>query len=154
MSPGRGVVQCKMSEIKPLRLLQITGSMARARRAGDRCAFASAGRIEAHLVQQGDAEAATKRISTSSSAPLPAARDLCSSCGEQDIYARRTLPDHQRFQYAACRQPASQPDRGADASSQVICLPIYPELEMATLDAIIAMIAAPAAQQEVVRNIA
>ncbi|MEG0883822.1 MAG: DegT/DnrJ/EryC1/StrS family aminotransferase, partial [Janthinobacterium sp.] len=40
------------------------------------------------------------------------------------------------------------------ASSQVICLPIYPDLEMATVDAIIAMIAAPSLQQELIRNVA
>ena len=110
-------------------------------------------------VQQGDAEAANNAYFPILVGPgYPLSRDaLFQLLRDQDIYARRyfypLISDFPMYRGMPSAAHANLPVARM-ASSQVICLPIYPDLEMATVDAIIAMIAAPAAQQEVIRNIA
>ncbi|EZP39134.1 DegT/DnrJ/EryC1/StrS family aminotransferase [Janthinobacterium lividum] len=110
-------------------------------------------------VQQGDAEAANNAYFPILVGPgYPLSRDaLFQLLRDQEIYARRyfypLISDFPMYRGMPSAAHANLPVARL-ASSQVICLPIYPDLEMATVDAIIAMIAAPALQQEVIRNIA
>ncbi|MEF2269825.1 DegT/DnrJ/EryC1/StrS family aminotransferase [Janthinobacterium sp. LS2A] len=110
-------------------------------------------------VQQGDAEAANNAYFPILVGPdYPLSRDaLFQLLRDQEIYARRyfypLISDFPMYRGMSSAAHANLPVARL-ASSQVICLPIYPDLEMATVDAIIAMIAAPALQQEVIRNIA
>ncbi|KKO61791.1 dTDP-4-amino-4,6-dideoxy-D-glucose transaminase [Janthinobacterium sp. KBS0711] len=110
-------------------------------------------------VQQGDAEAANNAYFPILVGPgYPLSRDaLFQLLRDQEIYARRyfypLISDFPMYRGMPSAAHANLPVARL-ASSQVICLPIYPDLEMATVDAIIAMIAAPALQQEVIRKIA
>ncbi|PHV50364.1 aminotransferase [Janthinobacterium sp. BJB301] len=110
-------------------------------------------------VQQGDAEAANNAYFPILVGPgYPLSRDaLFQLLRDQEIYARRyfypLISDFPMYRGMPSAAHANLPVARL-ASSQVICLPIYPDLEMATVDAIIAMIAAPALQQESIRDIA
>jgi dTDP-4-amino-4,6-dideoxygalactose transaminase len=110
-------------------------------------------------VQQGDAEAANNAYFPILVGPgYPLSRDaLFQLLRDQEIYARRyfypLISDFPMYRGMPSAAHANLPVARL-ASSQVICLPIYPDLDMTTVDAIIAMIAAPVLQQEPVRNIA
>ncbi|KAB8061995.1 aminotransferase class I/II-fold pyridoxal phosphate-dependent enzyme [Janthinobacterium sp. FT14W] len=110
-------------------------------------------------LQQGDGEAANHAYFPILVGPgYPLSRDaLFQLLRDQEIYARRyfypLISDFPMYRGMPSAAHANLPVARL-ASSQVICLPIYPDLAMETVDAIIAMIAAPALQQEPVRNIA
>lgn len=110
-------------------------------------------------LQQGDGEAANHAYFPILVGPgYPLSRDaLFQLLRDQEIYARRyfypLISDFPMYRGMPSAAHANLP-MARLASSQVICLPIYPDLAMETVDAIIAMIAAPALQQEPVRNIA
>ncbi|UQV44383.1 DegT/DnrJ/EryC1/StrS family aminotransferase [Janthinobacterium lividum] len=110
-------------------------------------------------LQQGEGEATNHAYFPILVGPgYPLSRDaLFQLLRDQEIYARRyfypLISDFPMYRGMPSAAHANLPVARL-ASSQVICLPIYPDLEMATVDAIIAMIAAPALQQEPLRNIA
>ncbi|MGK5059502.1 DegT/DnrJ/EryC1/StrS family aminotransferase [Janthinobacterium sp. LB2P49] len=110
-------------------------------------------------LQQGEGEATNHAYFPILVGPgYPLSRDaLFQLLRDQEIYARRyfypLISDFPMYRGMPSAAHTNLPVARL-ASSQVICLPIYPDLEMATVDAIIAMIAAPALQQEPLRNIA
>lgn len=153
----------KMSEINAaFGLLQLKGidGARQKRKAIDahyRQQLASIGGIT--CLEQGEGEAANHAYFPILVGPgYPLSRDaLFQRLRDQEIYARRyfypLISDFPMYRGMPSAAHANLPVARL-ASSQVICLPIYPDLEMATVDAIIAMIAAPSLQQELIRNVA
>ena len=153
----------KMSEINAaFGLLQLKGidGARQKRKAIDahyRHQLASIGGIT--CLEQGEGEAANHAYFPILVGPgYPLSRDaLFQRLRDQEIYARRyfypLISDFPMYRGMPSAAHANLPVARL-ASSQVICLPIYPDLEMATVDAIIAMIAAPSLQQELIRNVA
>ncbi|WP_442906272.1 DegT/DnrJ/EryC1/StrS family aminotransferase [Janthinobacterium sp. P210006] len=110
-------------------------------------------------LQQGDGDAANHAYFPILVGPgYPLARDaLFQLLRDQEIYARRyfypLISDFPMYRGMPSAAHANLPVARL-AASQVICLPIYPDLEMHTVDAIVAMIAAPVLAQEQARSIA
>ena len=110
-------------------------------------------------LQQGEGDAANHAYFPILVGPgYPLARDaLFQLLRDQEIYARRyfypLISDFPMYRGMPSAAHANLPVARL-AASQVICLPIYPDLEMHTVDAIVAMIAAPVLAQEQARSIA